>query len=340
MHSAMPGAKQQENLWDQCVLTGFFCAFGIVLRGVDASIMGGTEMNTIMINNKQKSSYAEGLISTLVNIVLFIGKLIAGITTGSIALIADAWHTLSDTFTSLIVIGGAWISSKPKDKGHPFGHGRVELIASIIMGTMLGFVSFNFFKDALTSLKNRISVRYSLFAIIVMCASVVIKELLAQYSFHLGKKHKLATLIADGWHHRSDAIASVIVVIGMGVNKYFWWIDAVLGIAVALLITYAAYTIIKSAADPLMGENADEGLQTQIKTLVREKYPEVSDLHHFHVHKYGDHVELTVHARVDGSMNMEHAHDLISKIENDLRITMSLEPTIHLEPIKVNKEQL
>lgn len=288
---------------------------------------------------RQTSSYAEGIVSTVINSLLFILKLVAGITTGSIALIADAWHTLSDTFTSIIVIVGAWIAAKPKDKDHPFGHGRAELIASIIMGTMLGFVSFNFFQDAIKNLQNHITVQYSTFAILITVIGIIAKELLAQYSFFLGKKHHIQTLIADAWHHRSDAISSIIVLIGMGINKYFWWIDSILAMIVAALILYAAYTIIKAASDPLMGEDASDEIQNQVKALVKEKYPEVSDLHHFHVHKYGDHIELTVHARVIGTMNMNTAHTLISTIESDIRRTMAIEPTIHLEPINTNKEQ-
>jgi len=295
-------------------------------------------MSAATKQKRQASSYAEGIVSTVVNSLLFVVKLIAGITTGSIALIADAWHTLSDTFTSIIVIVGAWISGKPKDKMHPFGHGRAELIASIIMGTMLGFVSFNFFQDAINNLRNHVSVKYSAFAIIITVFGIIVKELLAQYSFYLGKKHHIQTLIADAWHHRSDAISSIIVLISMGVNKFFWWIDSILAMVVAVLILYAAYTIIKAAANPLMGEEASDEIQNQVQALVHEKYPEVSDLHHFHVHKYGEHIELTVHARVDGNMNMNNAHTLISSIENDIRETMAIEPTIHLEPNKTQKE--
>ena len=287
---------------------------------------------------RQASSYAEGIVSTVANTLLFTLKLFAGITTGSIALIADAWHTLSDTFTSIIVIAGAWISGKPKDKSHPFGHGRAELIASIIMGTMLGFVSFNFFQDAIKNLQNHVTVKYSTFAIVITISGIIVKELLAQYSFFLGKKHHIPTLIADAWHHRSDAISSIIVLIGMALNKYFWWIDSVLAMIVAVLILYAAYTIVRAAANPLMGEDASDELQNQVRRVVHEKYPEVSDLHHFHVHKYGDHIELTVHARVDGAMNMDYAHTLITNIENEIRTTMAIEPTIHLEPSKIDKE--
>ena len=176
-------------------------------------------------NKKNRLAYIEGWLSIFTNIILFGLKYWAGIVTGSVAIIADAWHTLSDSISSVIVLIGIKISDKPADKEHPFGHGRAELIASMIIGVLLAIIAFNFVLESIEKLKDHESVVYGKLAIIVTIVSILSKEMLAQYAFWAGRKIKSPILKADGWHHRSDAISSILILIGIFIGKYFWWVD-------------------------------------------------------------------------------------------------------------------
>ena len=281
---------------------------------------------------KQQLGYLEGWVSAVLNILLFGLKLWVGMMAGSVAMIADAWHTLSDTLTSAIVLVGFWISGKPKDKEHPFGHGRADLIGAIIIATLLALVGFNFLKESYLQLRDRQPANFSQIAIIVFVISVILKEGLAQFSIWAGRKVDSQALIADGWHHRSDAIASLLIVIGALFGRFAWWIDGVLGFLVSLLIIYAAYDIMRDASHGLLGEPMEQKLEQRMQQIVKTIAPDVSEMHHPHVHKYGDHIEVTLHLRMDENYSLQQAHDIVTKIEDELRNRLNIEPTIHAEP--------
>ncbi|HAF28331.1 MAG TPA: cation transporter [Bacteroidales bacterium] len=276
--------------------------------------------------------YLEGWLSIFVNIFLFVIKYWAGIVTGSVAIIADAWHTLSDSISSVVVLVSVKVSSKPADKEHPFGHGRAELIASIIIGMILAVIAFEFVLESFQKLKNHEAVHFGKIAIIATVISIIVKELLAQFAFWAGKKTKSVTLKADAWHHRSDAISSVIILVGIFLGPYFWWIDGVLGMIVAIMIFYAAYEIIRDASNPLMGEEPDIELVNQISEIAKQKSGWDAKVHHIHLHRYGDHTELTFHIKLPKEMNLEKAHDVCSQIEKTIKSDLNIEATIHSEP--------
>lgn len=290
-----------------------------------------------MQDASRRLGYAEGIISVIVNTLLFVLKLWAGNQASSIAMTADAWHTLSDTLTSLVVILGFWISSRPKDNEHPFGHGRAELIAAVVIATLLAVVGVNFFKDSVQQIISRHSASYSVLALSVFCVSVLIKEALAQFSFWAGRKADSRSLMADGWHHRSDALASLIIVVDAIAGRYVWWIDGVLGIAVSLLILYAAYDIAKSTFNALMGERASEELSGNIVRIAQREAPALKDIHHIHIHRYGDHLEVTFHARLNGDANITDAHDLTVRLERGIKEELNADATVHIEPEKTKE---
>ena len=189
-------------------------------------------MSTQQNRTNTRLSIRAGWVSIFTNLALFGLKYWAGLVSGSVALIADAWHTLSDSISSVLVIGGVKLSQKPADKSHPFGHGRYELIATIIIGCLLIWVSYNFIVESVEKLQNKESASYGAFAIIATIISVISKEGLAQYSFYIGRKTNSRVVSADGWHHRSDAISSIVILVGIFIGRYFWWADGVLGILV------------------------------------------------------------------------------------------------------------
>lgn len=278
--------------------------------------------------------YLEGTLSIVINTLLFGLKYWIGIKTFSIAIIADAWHTFSDSLTSLVVIIGFKISSKPADDKHPYGHGRADLISSIIIGTLLGIVGFNFLNASIQRFINQQSASYHNLAIIVFVSSVIIKEGLAQFSIRAGGKINSRSLIADGWHHRSDAIASFLIVIGIYLGEHFWWVDSIMGIMVSLLIFYTTYNILKESISSLIGEEPDESLLSEIQEIVSNNTYRDIRLHHLHFHIYGDNKELTFHIRLPADMKLDEAHQIATRLEKKIKEEKDVDTTIHIEPLK------
>jgi len=283
-----------------------------------------------MKNETKKLSYIEGIGSIVINVILFILKYWVGIMTGSIAIIADAWHTLSDSLTSIVVILGAKISSKPADDNHPFGHGRAESVASIIIGVLLFIVGSNFLFDAIQRLKSKEAAVFTMSAIVIFILSVIIKEAMAQFSFWAYRKTKSPSLKADGWHHRSDSIASAIILFSIFIGKNLWWIDGVFGIIVSALIIYTAFDIIKEASQPILGKNPDQANVEQIRKVAKNY--NLNQIHHIKEHSYGSHLEYTMHVCMQKNTQIHGAHDIIRKFKDDLREKLKIEATVFIEP--------
>ena len=165
--------------------------------------------------SKPQLTKIEGWLSIITNTLLFTLKYWAGIVSGSIAIIADAWHTLSDSISSIFVLIGARMSTKPPDEHHPFGHGRAELITAIVIGMFLAFVAYEFIRESILRLTTNEYGRFGPLAIIATTVSIIVKEMLAQFAFWAFRRTGSKTLRADGWHHRTDALSSLLILIGI-----------------------------------------------------------------------------------------------------------------------------
>lgn len=273
----------------------------------------------------------EGWVSICGNILLFFLKLWVGLITGSVALTADAYHTLTDSISSGIVIVSGWLSRKPADEKHPFGHGRSDLISSVIIGVLLALIGFEFILKSVEQIQSGAGVDYGKAAIIVTVLSILVKELMAQFAFWAGRQSDSTILKADGWHHRTDALSSMVILIGILCGSFADWIDGALGILVSLMIFYASYEILRDSVSRLIGETPDRKVVDKIEALIVKMDLDVQP-HHFHLHRYGDHVELTFHLTMDGDLTLEQAHDQAHRIEQALRDQMRIEATIHMEP--------
>lgn len=287
---------------------------------------------TLTLNEKKRFGYYEGYLSISVNLILFLLKMFVGCRVNSVAMVADAWHTLSDCLTSMIVILGFWLASRPADRRHTFGHGRAESVASLIIGTLLVVVGVNFFYESGLRLIKGQGIGFSPLAVIVFIISAVVKEGLAQFAFWTARKTGAGSLRADAWHHRSDAVASLLIVIGVVFSRNFWWLDGLLGVLVSVLILHASYEIIRSSASYLLGEAPPEEKVNRVQAEVRKEFPELEGVHHVHVHHYGDHHEVTAHLKVPGSMSVDDAHEIATKIELIFRKEFNGDATIHVEP--------
>lgn len=286
-----------------------------------------------MIENHRKLALSEGWLSTGINTFLFGLKLLAGIMTGSVAIIADAWHTLSDSLTSLIVILGVKVAAKPADKEHPFGHGRAELIASLIIGVLLFVVAFNFTVESVKKMINREAVTFNTFSIVVMVVSVIFKEAIAQYSFYAARITGMEFLRADGWHHRSDSIASLLILIGIFFQKKIYWVDGFLGVIVSILIAFVAYNILKKSVESLLGKELHEDEKKEIIMLIQNMSDYHLQPHHFHLHEYGNHREITFHVVLPSEMTVKQAHQIIKEIELKIEEKTNMQVTIHVDPL-------
>jgi len=283
---------------------------------------------------KLKAQYTEGIVSIIINTILWLAKFWIGLAIGSIALIADSWHTLSDSISSIVVIIAGKLASKESDKEHPFGHGRWELISSMFVAFLLGIVGYQFLMESIERFKNKESVVYGINAIIVIIVSIIIKELLAQYAFYIARKTENTIVKADGWHHRSDALSAVVVLIGMIFAKYFWWMDSVLGMFCAVVLFYVAFEIMKESVTKLLGETPEQGLINEIIEEINKMYKNDLKIHHIHLHNYISQKELTLHIRLNGNMTIIEGHKLATDIEMMLQEKFNMIATIHMEPIK------
>ncbi|AEJ60433.1 cation diffusion facilitator family transporter [Spirochaeta thermophila DSM 6578] len=290
----------------------------------------GHEMRTIQ---------RAGFLSIVGNVVLFGIKLAAGLTSGSIAVVADAWHTLSDSISSIVLLVGARTARKPADDDHPFGHGRAELISTVMIGTILGMIGITFALDAVERLFHHEGAHYTDFTLWVVGFSILAKEAMAQYAFAVARKTGYSSVKADGWHHRSDALSSLLLLVGILAGGRFWWMDSALALGVSVFLGYTSYSILKEAFSPLLGEAPPEELETRIQEVVRRTQPEGPDIHHLHVHHYGRHTEVTFHVVLDGETSLRKAHEIVSVIEQDLRRELGLEATIHVEPFETWKDR-
>jgi len=280
-------------------------------------------------------------VSFTVNILLFGIKIWAGHKTNSIVLLADGWHTLSDCISTIVVMVGIKWSLKPADREHPFGHGRAETIAAIFVGFFLITVAFEFGREAVIRLNRHIGAVYGITGVIVMSVSVIMKEGMCQLSVRTGKKIKSDALVADGWHHRSDAISSMIILMGILFNSSLWWMDATLTGLLAIYLIYVAYKIIRNAINPLLGEAVEEYLVDEIKMIGKEIYGKCLHMHHFNIHKYGRHTEMTLHIVLPEKKSLKETAEITKKLFTAIKEKTGIVVTIHVDAdSKYKKENL
>jgi len=281
---------------------------------------------------RKAAGYLEGWVSIAINIALFIAKFVYGTLYNSIAVVADSIHTLSDCLTSIVVVLGFWISYRPADREHPFGHGRAELIATIVIASMLIIIGVEFIQRSVGKLLSREGLTFSWALVAVLAASAAAKEALALWATALGRRYSASSLIADAWHHRSDAIASALLVIAILLGAPHWWLDGVLGVAVSTVIMATGAKIVLDASSELLGKAPSPKNVERLRDVVASVNPLIKDVHHIHMHRYGDHVEVTLHIRVDSGMSVREAHEIASSVEKKVKEVLGWEATVHVEP--------
>ncbi|MHB8841582.1 MAG: cation diffusion facilitator family transporter [Candidatus Aquicultor sp.] len=266
--------------------------------------------------------YIEGILGTLIEIVLFSGKLIIGLIIGSIALIAEAFHSLSDIFGSLIVIIGFRVAKQPPDPEHPYGHGRFEAIATLVTATIRVLVSYNLAVGSIERLMSPRPVSVNVYAITILVFTVLAKEFMARVAIDLGRRIEARVLVADSLNQRVDSLSAIAVLIGLGaVALGFNSFDAIAGLVVVGFILYAAYGIAKDAIGFLLGKAPNEDTVELIRLIARS-VEGVKGVHAIYVHDYGVKKVVTLHILVDKDLTVEQSHTIASEVEK--RISESI----------------
>ncbi len=278
----------------------------------------------------------QGLVSILVNVVLFILKLIIGLMVGAVSVIADAVHSLSDVVSSAVVIWGFKQAEKPADVEHPYGHGRAEYIATLIIAVLLVVAGIEFIQMSIDRIQNPEVVTSQWWMVVVLIFTIVLKEITARFAEHLSSKIASGTLHADAWHHRTDAISSLLVVAALIAGNYGYpAVDGWAGLGVSLFLIYTGFEIARDAVDDLIGKPPTSEEVDAIRQLVTN-VKGVLGAHDIIIHSYGHDKFVSVHVEIDADKTTAEAHDISEEVEEKLENAIGVEPTVHLDPVQPN----
>lgn len=278
-----------------------------------------------------------------VNMILFVFKLVAGIIGRSGAMIADAVHSASDFVTDIVVLAFVRISAKPRDDDHKWGHGKYETLASLIIGVALFAVGIEILIDSAEKIAavaaGEVLPRPGAIAIIAAAVSILVKEALYQWSVRVGKQLDSPSVVANAWHHRSDALSSIGALLGIGCAYFLgekWRIaDPIAAIVVAVLIIKVAYDLCRTALAELLEKSLPREVEDEILAII-SAMPNVYKPHNLRTRRIGANIAIEVHIRVDGSMTVHDSHEISRDIEQALREKYGAQTAvaIHVEPLK------
>lgn len=278
--------------------------------------------------------------SIVLNVIIFFVKVFIGLQIGSLALLSDSMHSLSDSASSIAVLIGLYIAEKPADKTHPFGHGRADQIAVLSVGIILVLAALTFLSDGIQSLlvgPEPILMGRSFYFYIFLTA--VAKEVIGEISYYVGKKTGSDPLKADAWHHRGDAITTILVIGAIyGSGKGLLFLDPMAGIGISLLLGYIGGSYIKKATNKLLGEKPPQELIDNIKEVSLES-PGVTDVHNIHVHEYGDKKAISLHMHSEPGTTLK-GHQLAHDLENRLEKEFNADVEVHFDPWKPPIEKI
>jgi cation diffusion facilitator family transporter len=275
----------------------------------------------------------EGWTSVVINLVLFTVKLVPGLMIGSITLVADALHSLGDLLGSAVVIWGFRAAARPSDAEHPFGHGRIESIATLFLGILLFVASWEIGQNSVLRLFHPRPVHASVALLLLLAATVPLKEWLARLARELAGRIGSTALQGDFLHHRSDAIATAVVIVSLVAGRSgLDWVDGVGGLAVAGFIATAAYSLVRDAVDPLIGQAPTPQLLAEIRATATA-VPGVEGVHDVAVHWYGGLIVTSLHIEVSDALDITSAHDLADAVEMALAGRFAGQAVVHVDPV-------
>ncbi len=277
-----------------------------------------------------------GIIGILANLMLFTIKLSVGIIVSSIAIMADAFNNLSDAASSLITILGFKLSSKPADREHPFGHGRIEYLSALIVAFMVMLVGFQFIKSSFEKIIKPEPITFEMTSFILLIISIFFKLWLSKFNKFIGEKINSAALKASSTDALVDVVTTICIVISLLVSRFTSLpIDGYMGMFVALFIVYSGFNLVKDTINPLLGEAPDPELVESIEKMVLS-YDNILGSHDLIVHNYGPgKCMASIHAEIPGNINVVDIHEVIDKAEREISKALKIYLVIHIDPICV-----
>lgn len=307
--------------------------------------MGKMEMQTLDTEStmREREIYRVTIVGSIVNFLLLVFKFFAGIAGHSAAMLADAVHSLSDFIMDIIVILFVRLSAKPEDEGHDYGHGKYETLATAIIGIFLVFVGFGIFWNGASSIyrffQGETLQEPGRIALMGAIASIIFKEILYQYTAFKGRKLNSQAVIANAWHHRSDAFSSIGTALGIGGAILLGDQWRILDPAAAVIVSFFIMKVAVGLLIPCVDELLEKSLPSEVEEKILEtilSFPGVTSPHHLRTRRIGSYCAIEVHVRMDGQISLEEAHKTATKVENKLKELFDKGTliNIHVEPKK------
>ena len=300
-------------------------------------------MDKSVADNREKEIYRVTIVGSVVNFLLLVFKFVAGVCGHSAAMLADAVHSLSDFVTDIIVIVFVRISAKPEDESHDYGHGKYETLATAIIGLILLFVGFGILWNGGTAIwqfwHGGTLQEPGMLALWAALVSIVFKELLYRYTVFKGRRLNSQAVVANAWHHRSDALSSIGTAIGIGgailLGESWRILDPLAAVVVSFFIMKVAIQLLVPCVEELLEKSLPAEVEDKIKQEILS-FPGVTSPHHLRTRRIGSNYAIEVHIRMDGQITLEEAHHTATAIENRLRTLFGSRTyiNIHVEPVK------
>lgn len=273
------------------------------------------------------------------NVLLSLAKMMVGMLLYSVSVMADAFNNLSDAGSSIIGLVGVKMAEKPADEDHPFGHGRIEYVAALIVAFLVIEVGFTFFKDSISKIRHPEELRFQMVSIVILGMSILVKLWLGMFNKKLGKKIDSQVMMATA----ADSLGDVIATAATVVSILFWKvtginIDGFVGLGVSLVVMWAGIGIARDTLEPLIGEATTPEDYRRIKKFV-EKYDGIMGSHDLIVHNYGPGRSMaSIHAEVPNNVSIEVSHEIIDRIERDAAKELGIFLVIHMDPLETEDQ--
>lgn len=293
--------------------------------------------------NREKEIYKVTLVGSAGNVALLTFKFIAGVMGHSSAMIADAVHSLSDFITDVVVLAFVHVSAKPQDESHDYGHGKYETFATFIIGLALIAAATGIIVSGVAQLIDWAGGKQlaapGWLALAAAIISILVKEVLYHYTVMQGKKLDSQALVANAWHHRSDAFSSIATAVGIGgailLGQRWTVLDPLASVVVGVMLVKVAYNLLRTSASELTESSLSDEIEKEIEDIICS-FPDVSEPHNLRTRRIGNRFAIEAHVRMDGNVSLTAAHDRATAIEQSLkkRYGNQTHVTIHMEPKK------
>lgn len=290
---------------------------------------------------KVRNAYGSlcGILGIILNVILFGIKFFAGLLSGAISVMADAFNNLTDAGSSVITLIGFRMAGQKPDKDHPFGHGRIEYVSGLIVSMIIVLVGFELGKSSIEKIITPVAPVFSVLTVVILVCSIAIKAYIALYNFKIGKEISSSAMKATANDSLSDCVATSAVLACLLISHFANInIDAYCGIVVSVFILISGIRSAKETVDPLLGTPPEKSLIDEISDIVYA-HEGVEGIHDLIIHDYGPgRMMISLHAEVPADANLIETHDMIDNIEKDLREKLDCDAVIHMDPIATEDE--